>query len=114
MIYTIGHKVTYLIAMGEKAILYLKGEGDGILYKSGRTGNYDGGYAFRSEHDAQLRIEELEAGGMPSNYMVFGLRADWDTETEKADDGWWNLLLVDAEIVLLERDETEVSENAHT
>lgn len=98
MIYTIGHEQVYLEAIADSP--------DGMIQKMGRRGpckqfpdGYEGGYAFQSIEDAQRRID-LE---YPTrDFVVFGMRANWETDTEpNREDGWWHNLLNDAEIVRL-------------
>lgn len=90
MIYTIGHYVSYMKGFEDA--------GDGALYKLGRTEDYEGGCAFRTADDARRAIEELEQEDF---YAVFGLDADWETETEPSAAHWWHDLLVDAPILPL-------------
>ena len=88
MIYTIGNRKSYQEALAEATF-------GKAVKKVGRRDDYSGGYALRSMNDALRLIEEL---GCPE-YGVFGIMADWDKDTEPADDGWWRYLLVDARIV---------------
>jgi hypothetical protein len=37
--------------------------------------------------------------------MVFGLLADWNKDTQANAQQWWHDLLVDAEVVVLEKSE---------
>jgi hypothetical protein len=98
MIYTIGHKQSYLKAIANSP--------DGTILKSGKQvpckmnlNEYEGGCAFRSIKDAQRRINEEYP---TSDYVVFGLKADWGKDTEKNQNGgWWHNLLKDSEIVVL-------------
>lgn len=61
--------------------------------------DYPGGYAFLTAEDAQRRIDEAYP---EQGFAVFGLLADWETDTEPAKDGWWHNLLRDAALVVLE------------
>jgi hypothetical protein len=36
--------------------------------------------------------------------MVFGLLADWEKDTRPNPQHWWHDLLVDAEVIVLEKD----------
>lgn len=108
MIYTIGHEKSYLEAIANSP--------NGVLHKMGKRPNgeqflnvydrdkqfpngYPGGYAFRSIADAKRRIEEKYS---TSNYAVFGIDANWETDVEPSPRGWWHNLLCDAEIIVLE------------
>lgn len=87
MIYTIGHTESY-----EK---YLNEQGEDCK-KSGPTPGYRGGSVWKTREDAQEYLDEY---GM-EDYSVYGVLADWDTETRYDDSGEsWNDLLVDARIV---------------
>ena len=95
MIFTIGHQKNYL-----KAIAF-----SGAIYKVGRRApcdefpnGYAGGYAFASIEDAQRRIEEAYEG---RGFAVFGLLADWESDTEPSSDGWWRNLVTDALVVVV-------------
>ncbi len=98
MIYTIGHRETYLSAIAESP--------DGVLLKSGKIlpcaespNGYSGGYAFQSVSDAERRINERYA---LDGYTIFGLKADWKIDTEKNHAGeWWHNLINDSEIVVI-------------
>lgn len=94
MIYTIGHEMTYLKLFDDSS---------GAVFKTGKRApskqfpdGYEGGYAFHSATDAQRLIDEKYP---TSGYAIFGLIADWTTGVEQAPDGWWHLLLENAEIV---------------
>lgn len=82
MIYTIGHKANYLAAIMQH----------GVIQKAA------GGYAFKTEEDAQRRIEEVRQQG---NWVIWGVDGDWDTHTELAPDGWWRLLIEPRSIIPL-------------
>ena len=94
MIFTIGHKKSYLQAIAENGSIKKLGK---CILTSGEP--YTGGYAFLTQADAQRRIDEAypERG-----FAVFGLDADWDKDTIRTDGKWWHSLLRDAEIVVLE------------
>ena len=96
MIYTIGHKQSYLLAIANSA--------EGKIYKVGRRqpsadypDGYEGGYALETKEDAERLIEQNYKN---QGYVVFGLQADWAKGAIPADDGWWRNLKSDAEIVV--------------
>lgn len=94
MIYTIGNRENYLAAISDSGKIQKVGrhtQTDGTLYP--------GGYAFQTIEAAQQRIAEE---GQVGKWSVFGLDAEWDSDTEQAVDGWWHNLLVDADIVVLD------------
>lgn len=91
MIYTIGHAETYRNTMSQITEPMLK-VGKGIW--QGQP--YEGGYAFRTYEDAMRRIDEAYPDW---GFDVFGMEADWDTETEPSEEGWWHHLLVDAPVI---------------
>jgi hypothetical protein len=94
MIYTVGSKKAYFRSL-------LK---NGTVTKSGRKRGYAGGCVFRTREDARRHIDELELQGY-KGFMVFGVLADWETETQASSQHWWHDLLVDAEVVVLEKSE---------
>lgn len=96
MIYTIGHNANYLQAIANSP--------EGKIYKTGKRdpgeqfpNGYEGGYAFQFMEDAQKRIDEAYPD---RGFAIFGLLADWETETEPSE-SWWHYLLIDAEIIVL-------------
>jgi hypothetical protein len=97
MIYTIGHEESYMQAIAKSET--------GVIQKTGRLkaddygGPYSGGYAFQTLEDAQRRIDEAYS---EQGYIVFGLNADWEHDTEPAYDGWWHYLIHHSDIVILE------------
>lgn len=95
MIYTIGNRDIYL------RFLFQYGED---FFKVGSRNDYPGGYAFQSVEDAERCISERHYN---SDYMVFGLLADWEDDTIPDPGGyWWHVLKNDARIVLLPDMET--------
>ncbi len=94
MIYTVGSKKAYL-----RSILKT-----GKVTKTGRCRGYAGGCAFKTRADAERHLDELEVQGY-KGYMVFGLLANWDRDTRESPDHWWRDLLVDAEVVVLEKED---------
>ena len=87
IIYSIGHRKTYL-----------RGLEEGNLLKRGRYDDYPGGYAFRTKENAQRRIDEA----YDDTYAVFGLDADWERDTVPSQNGWWHALIVDRPIIALQ------------
>ena len=83
MIYTIGHTKSYLRYFEES----------GKVYKKGRTPDYCGGSVWKTKEDAEKHVKK--------GYSVFGVLADWDAETVPSNNGNWNDLLVEAELVIL-------------
>lgn len=97
MIDTVGSKKAYFRSL-------LK---NGKVIKSGRKRRYGGGCVFRSRENAQRHIDELELQGY-KNYMVFGLLADWERDTQPNFLHWWHHLLADAEVIVLEKPSSEL------
>lgn len=100
MIYTIGHKDSYLVA-----------EMEGTVTKVGKLpdGSYPGGVAFKSYIDAARYIRDHPR--TCDGFTVFGLEADWEEETEPGDEVY-NHLLVDSRVIFLE-EEVEQGEHPH-
>jgi hypothetical protein len=92
MIYTVGSKRAYFRSL-------LK---NGKVMKSGRKRGYAGGCVFLTREDAQRHIDELELQGY-KEFMVFGLLADWQKDTQASSQHWWHDLLKDAEVIVLEK-----------
>ena len=98
MIYTIGHESSYLKAIADSP--------DNTIWKLGERlpcerfpDGYEGGCAFQSIEDAQRRIDEKYS---TDGFVVFGIDADWEKDTEPNRAGeWWHNLLNDAEIRLI-------------
>ncbi len=83
MIYTVGRRDIY-------EPLFLKAEPP---RKRGRDADFVGGSVWRFREEA----ERYCAPG----YSVYGVLADWETQTSPNEDGPWNDLLVDALLVRL-------------
>lgn len=86
MIYTVGHTVSYKRAFNTPPVI-----------KIGRRSNYPGGSVWKTYEEAaqHRRLDQ----------SVWGVKADWDTDTEPNRLGHpWHDLLVDAEVVDLEAD----------
>lgn len=62
--------------------------------KKGRTENYRGGSVWLTREDAEHFA--------PFGYKVYGVIADWATETVPSKDGMCHDLLVDADLVRLD------------
>lgn len=92
MIYTIGHRETYLKLF----------ETEKQPHKLGRHLNYMGGSVFRTREAAQAYLDERGK----DDYGVFGVEADWDTDTEARPDMPFNDLLADAPLVKLDEFKT--------
>ncbi len=90
MIYTIGGPA-YPEFLKEKT---KSGE---IPWKVGKTDLYPGGSVWKTREEAQ------ECADKGEGYSVYGVLADWDTETVESDDfgATWHNLLVDAKLVHL-------------
>ena len=84
MIYTVGRKADYDRYLCEQV----------VCRKLGREGSYCGGSVWRTFEEAQAHA--------PEGFAVYGLKAEWDTDTVKSGDGDWNDLLVSSEIVNLD------------
>lgn len=90
MIYTIGNEKNYKEAI----------DLHGWVHKTGKNEDYEGGYAFRTYEDALCAIQELGQEGV---WVVFGLLADWEKDTEPNTVHWWHNLLKDSIIVPLDK-----------
>jgi hypothetical protein len=90
MIYTLGHKQGYLDAIAS----------DGRIKKLGKCvldgRPYPGGSVWQTLADAE-RVARLNP-----DFMVFGVEADWDADTEPENGASYHNLLHDAWIVTLE------------
>ena len=87
MIFTLG------LTEGYKARLK-EATKDKPLKKMGRREDYPGGSVWKTYQDASIYLS--------SGFSVFGVLANWETETIPSSEGNWNDLLVDAEIIDLE------------
>ncbi len=61
--------------------------------KKGRTPNYTGGTVWKTFLEAEKHLRP--------GYSVYGVDADWETETEKSAKGDWHDLLVDSNLIKL-------------
>ncbi len=92
MIYAIGWEPGYSQYLAESP------ECDPVM-KKGRTADYAGGSVWRTPEEAQQHCK--------ADYKVYGVIADWETDTVPSSDGQWHDLLVDAKIVDLDAIEQE-------
>lgn len=105
MIYTIGNKKNYLETIKEHGTIQKTGkaimEEQQEWCEENRLGyDYIGGYCFLTQEDARRRIDEAYAD---RGFAIFGLNADWETDTyPNPEGGWWHNLLIDADIIVLE------------
>ena len=86
MIYTLGHKSSY-----EEYFRLYKDE----TRKKGREEDYPGGSVWKTIEDAEKFLKP--------GYEVYGVLADWEKDTVLSNDGDWNDLLIDAQLVVLEK-----------
>jgi type V secretory pathway adhesin AidA len=86
MIFTVGHTVNYKKSLAEH----------GTVFKQGEQVGYEGGIAFETYADAKRFLDE---NGKADVWSVWGLDADWITDTYPASDGWWCYLLFDKPII---------------
>ena len=91
-VYTLGHAASYLESMRQHY--------PDPTFKLGRSANlnYAGGYAFCSIDEA---LSKREALGEASTWAVFGLKTSRKNTYSSHDDLGINLLVEDAEVVLL-------------
>jgi len=83
MIYTVGHRESYERYFAEQ----------GTPRKRGRDSGYPGGSVWRTAEEASACCEE--------GFAVYGVLADWDTDTAENALGMWRDLIPDAELVKL-------------
>jgi hypothetical protein len=88
LIYTIGRTDAYEQAFREQV----------TPRKLGRTTDYPGGSVWPNRRGAE---EFLVAYEHDQGFSVYGVRADWDTDTAPSTDGPWHDLLRDADLVRL-------------
>ena len=89
MIYTIGHTASY-----ERGFIATERTGQPLL-KRGKTKDYSGGSVWKTHTEA------LAHARRKGPYSVYGVIADWETETEPSLHSDWHELLVDARLVRL-------------
>lgn len=85
MIYTLGHKESYERYFEEQDVPKKKGRD--------QADGYPGGSVWRTRAEAQRHC--------PEDFRVYGVLADWETETAATPGIEWNDLLRDAELVRL-------------
>lgn len=93
MIFTVGHRESYEKGIDEMGADFQKlGKRDDF-----QGSPYLGGSVWKSEKEAEryLAVRQL------ASYAVYGILADWETETEQLPDEPYRRLLVDAQIVAL-------------
>lgn len=102
MIYTIGSRENYLNAIEnsdggyiEKLGRYPRESGE---YVNTRPDGYVGGTVVQTFEDA-LRLLDT----MPGAYCIWGVDANWETDTVPSKNGWWHDLLYDSRIISLEK-----------
>lgn len=93
MIYTVGHRASY-----EQGIL----ETNNQLHKKGpyvtEDKQYDGGSVWQDAAQAEAYLHRHSL----ADYAVYGLIADWDTDTKQLPNEEWRRLQRDALIVKLD------------
>jgi hypothetical protein len=87
MLYTIGNRRNYLATFRKMAGV------DGGTHDKGK-----GGYAVLSIDEARQRAREQAPD---EDMAVFGIYADWESDTVGVEDGWWHNLNKPAPIVML-------------
>lgn len=98
MIFTIGHTKSYKKYLKEATK-------DNPAKKMGRRSDYPGGSVWETFQDVSFYLFQHE---LPE-FSIFGVLADWKTETISSSEGNWHDLLVDAEII----DLGELNEDWH-
>lgn len=98
MIYTIGHTESYLIGYVEKRKFGKR------LMKLGEYDTYPGGAVFAYESEAQEYIRDRP------DYSVFGVLADWKTETKRNPLEPFRRLLINSQIVILGKNKKALNE----
>ena len=93
MIYTLGYTKNY-----EDALDKANEEGKPVI-KIGKRSTYAGGCCFKTVEDAATYRDKI---GKKDVWSVYGLLADWDTDTEQGEE--FNCLLKDSPIVRLEHE----------
>jgi len=83
MLYTIGHTTSY-----EQYFLEQSPDGP---HKKGRDESYPGGSVWATFEEAHMNC--------PENYSVYGVDADWESDTVPSSDGTWHDLLKDAKLI---------------
>ena len=95
MIYTIGHKESYIIAYKKtNGDLKKMGKKEGLECEKCGIKPYEGGWVWKNIRDAKKFLIK--------DYALFGVKAIWNKDTEPNIHFPWHNLLVDSQIVLLE------------
>ena len=94
MIYTLGLKTGY-----EHAFLAAKRNGT-VFTKTARSTDFAGGMVFETKEDAH---NFLAAVGHLSDYTIYGVIAKWNNDTEPESGKPFHRLLVESEIVRINR-----------
>ncbi len=89
MIYTIGHTENY-----EQAFL-----NNDVVIKKGKTENYEGGSVWKTYEEAERN--------KPEDFSVYGVLADWKTDTSPNESNNWNDLLVNSKLVQISKRNTK-------
>lgn len=84
MIYTIGHRESYEQYFSEEE----------NPQKLGREIGYVGGSVWRTKEDAEKFC--------PPDYSVYGVNADWCSQTTQSLDGDWHDLLITSNLIKLD------------
>lgn len=98
MIYTIGNKNNY-----DKMLkpflddIGLEEDQTKFVYKLGKEDNYPGGSVFKTIRDAKNFLIKYQY----DDYGIYGVNADWETDTEDCGKEF-NNLLVNAQIVTID------------
>jgi len=86
MIFTVGNEKVY------DELLFKYGS---LSQKAGRSKEYEGGCVFKKFEDAREFLIEINKLG---EWAIYVVDANW-RDTEKSQDGWYNILLEDSKIV---------------
>jgi hypothetical protein len=96
MIYTVGNKENYFKAIAVQGTIFKVGKTDDWLGEL-----YVGGCCFKTYEDAQIQADAWTKE-LNREFAVYGLDADWDTQTEQNEKESYHSLLIDAPIIVLE------------
>lgn len=86
MIFTVGHEENYRKAIAQY----------GVIQKMGETIEYQGGIVFETYEDAERHLKAL---GHQDDWCVWGVDADWITDTYGNADEGCQYLLFDKDII---------------
>ena len=92
----------YCIGKAENYDLYIAKYGNAAM-KQGRGIDYEGGSVWKTREEAEMHIKRF--GKKLSGYKVYGVMADWQTDTEPSMAGPFHDLIVDAPLVRLDDNE---------